>query len=129
MGIIETNIFPGAVYDSYKMSIYAQIYDSNGAFATYDFSQQITVIPNIMSNLSLVEQRLVSNDPTFDTNIILNQGSYLDSIREIQKISSLINHQSLSDKFGLKMFNNNTDLTIPPIYGPLEDFNGVLPVK
>ena len=129
MGIFQTNLFPGAVYDSYKMSIYVQIYDINGAFSIFDFPQQITVIPDLMSNLTIVEERLILNDPSFDINILLNEGSYLDSIREIQKISGLLNEKSLSDQMGLIKFNNNTDLTFPLIYGPLTNYNGILPVK
>ena len=110
------------------MNIYAQIYGSNGVFTTYDLTGSITVTPDIMIDLSKIAQALISKDSTFSTNILLSQGSYLQSIQEIQKISDLLNRQSLSDALGL-LGANSTEFKFPPIYGPLANYEGVLPVK
>lgn len=130
-GNLETNLFPGAVYDSHQMKIYAQIYDEHGAFEIYDFPESVLVISDKMTNLNTIEELLISEDPTFSTNIILNEGSnkYFDSIQEIQKISSLLNEQSLSDELNIMKLNNNTGLSFPQIYGPLSNYEGVLPVS
>ena len=127
-GFLQTYLFPGAVYNSYEMSIYAQVYDSGGAYTVYEFPQPIMVNPDLLSNLTTVEKYLISKDPTFSLNIALNQGSLLEIIQIIQKISGLLNDQSLSDELGLIKFSNNTELKFPQIYGPLVDFNKVLAV-
>lgn len=128
-GNLETTLFPGAVYDSFKMTIYAQIYGTSEVYTIFDLTDAVIVIPDIMSDLDTVEKRLISKDPTFSANILLSQGSYLESVQEIQRISGLLNEQSLSDELGLKTFNNNTDLKFPPVYGPLASYEGVVPVK
>jgi hypothetical protein len=67
--------------------------------------------------------KLVLADPFFSTNIILNQGSYLNSIQIIQKISSLLNVQSYSDKLGLLM--NKSSIPFPQTYGQMANYSGV----
>jgi len=67
--------------------------------------------------------KLISGDPYFSTNILLNQGSYLDTIQIIQTISSLLNAQSYSDKLGIIL--NNCSISFPRIFGPMSNFTGV----
>jgi hypothetical protein len=68
----------------------------------------------------------MTEDPSSDTNIILNEGSFIKSIQEIQRISSLLNDQSLSDKLGLIL---KADAPIfPQTYGPLWNYSSVVPV-
>jgi hypothetical protein len=127
-GYLQTNLFSGAIYNLHQMNIYAQIYGSDGVFTIYDLLDSVTVIPDTMSDLSKLEQSLIKKDPTFSTNILLSQGSYLQSIQEIQKISDLLNRQSLSDALGL-LGLQSTEFKFPPIYGPLAKYEGVLAVK
>jgi hypothetical protein len=108
------------------LKVYVQIYDDDKAFAIYEIPQPITVLPNF-SNLQTTIDQLISKNPLFSTNIILNEGSYLLSIQEIQRISSLLNEQSLSDKFGL-ILNGNAPF-FPQTFGPLSNYSGVFPVK
>ena len=70
--------------------------------------------------------RLISGDPFFDLNQILHRGSYLLSIQEFQKLGSILNQQSLSDKVGLIL--NDSSTFFPQIYGPLANYSGVNPV-
>ena len=122
---LTTKLFAGAIYNSYQMSIYIQVFDSNGAFTTYVINQPVTVLPDI-SVLESNINKIISRDPFLSTNIILNQGSYLNSIQELQLISSLLNQQSLADKFGL--ISNMSSPIFPYTYGPLSNFSGVAPV-
>jgi hypothetical protein len=124
-GILKTTLFSGAVYNSYQLKVYAQIYDNDKAFAIYEIPQSITVLPDY-SNLETTIDKLVSKNPLFSTNIILNEGSCLLSIQEIQRITSLLNEQSLSDKLGL-ILNGNAPI-FPQTYGPLLNYSGVIPV-
>ena len=50
----------------------------------------------------------------------------MSSIQIIQKLASLLNEQSYSDKLGL-ILNQNSSSTIafPQIYGPMANFSGV----
>ena len=120
----STNIFAGPSCDSYQKVIYVQVYDNDGAFTTYEIPVSITVNPDL-TDIETVMEKLISFEPYFSTNILLSQGSYLESIQIIQKISSLLNIQSNSEKFAL--FLNNSIL-FPQIYGPMENYTGVSPV-
>ena len=108
------------------MQIYVQIYDNDEAFTTYEIEQPITVLPDV-SNLQIIKEKLILNDPFFESNRLLNVGSFLSSIEELQVISSLLNVESLADKKGLILTNNLT--RFPQIYGPMSTFSGVIPVK
>ena len=66
--------------------------------------------------------KLISTDPYFSINIVLNQGSFLESIQIIQKISSLLNTQSYADK--LAIIFNESSIAFPQIYGPMGDYIG-----
>jgi hypothetical protein len=109
------------------MNIYAQIYDENGAFTVYNIPDTIIVQPDF-TFLSEIEQGLVSKNSSFETNKILNGGSFLSSLQEIQPISSLLNEQSLKDMKGLIEYLNSRNIppTFPQIYGPLYNYDGVL---
>jgi len=111
------------------MIIYAQIYDDNGAFSVYNIPDTIIVQPDFAS-LSEIVVGLITKNSSFETNKILNGGSYLPSLQEIQPISSLLNEQSLKDVLGLiESLNNRRVLsTFPQIYGPLNNYDGVIPV-
>ena len=104
------------------MNIYVQVYDNDGAFSVYDISNSITVSPDL-TNLEIIMDKLISNDPYFSANIILNQGSYLDSIQIIQVISSILNEQSYSEKSS--MIANKSSIAFPKIFGPMENYTGV----
>ena len=119
-------MFPGAIYDSNQMKIYVQIYDNDGAFTIYDLPQFITVRPDTR-NLSTTINNLIRKEPTDKLNIILNEGFLIESTQEIQRISSLLNVQSLSDKFGL-ILSKNAPL-YPQVYGPLMNFSGLIQVN
>jgi hypothetical protein len=125
-GVLKTKLFSGAVYDSYQMNVYMQIYDNDTAFGVYEIEQAITVYPDFSSFQAEIEQ-LITQNPLFRTNIILNEGSYLESIQEIQRISSILNEQSLSDKYGL-ILNGNAPI-FPQTFGPLSNYTGVTQVN
>lgn len=82
------------------MSIYAQVYDTNDAFTIYQISNEITVLPDI-SNLNTLMEQIINSDTSFLSNLILYEGNYVTSIQELQRISSLLNELSMSDKYGL----------------------------
>ena len=100
-GNLQTTLFVGAPYNSYVMNIYAQIYDANGAFQTCYLNQTITVFPEEESLTQLCMNDIISGDTSNSINQILYEGSYLDSLQEIQRISSEMNLQSLQDKLGV----------------------------
>ena len=129
-GILQTYLFPGAIYNSHQMSIYAQIYDAENAFTIYNFTSSITVIPDENVDLNTLEDRLITQDPTFEINIALNENSFKNQIvfEKLQYIIDLLNEQSLSDKLGLNVFNNGKGTRFPQIYGPLSNYNGVVMV-
>jgi len=121
-GIYNTTLLAGAVYNSYKLRLYAQIFDDDGAFTIYHFNKTITVEPNFI-NYTVSLENLNSGNAFLSPNDILSQGSYLSSVQETQNIASLLNQQSLSDKLGL-IFNDSYTL-FPLTYGPLANFDGV----
>ena len=79
-----------------------------------------------MSNVTSNIENLISGQTAFISNQILSQGSFLESIQELQKIASILNQQSLSDKKGLVLNDNTT--TFVEIYGPYANYYGVTPV-
>ena len=104
------------------MNIIVQVYDNNGAFTTYEIETPITVLPDL-TNLETIMDKLISADPYFSLNIILNQGSFIKSIQIIQTVSSILNTQSYSHKLG--MILNKSSIAFPQIYGPMENYTGV----
>ena len=108
------------------MRLFVQVYDDDGAFVIYEISQSIIVRPNL-TDLDTTIQKLILPDLNFDTNVVLNQGSYLPCVQIIQIISSLINEQSLSDKLGLILKDNSSSYLFPQTYGAIENFTGVNP--
>lgn len=118
-----TSLFAGPSYDSYLVNIYVQVYDNDGAFTIYDITTPVKVIPDL-TKINTIMDKLIFADPLFSTNVILNQGSYLNSIQIIQTISSLQNDQSFSDKLGILM-NKNISSAFPQIYGPMANYSGV----
>jgi len=104
------------------MNFYVQIYDNDKAFAVYEITQSTIVLPDFFE-IDMTINQLINKSPYFSTNIILYEGSYLLSIQEIQRISSLLNEQSLSDKLGL-ILNGNAPI-FPQIFGPLSTYSGV----
>ena len=124
-----TKLFGGAVYDSYKIyNIYVQVYDDDGSYTTYQIAESIIVLPDLANLLSIMNSLITAN-PYFSTNVILNQGSYLSSLQEIQRISSLLNEQSLSDKLALNLLNESSKVFFQDTYGPLSTYFGVIPVR
>jgi hypothetical protein len=112
--------FSGAIYDSNQMSIYVQVYDSDGAFSIFNLEKTTLTVAGDLenSNFTSFTQRLVTGDLSIETNRILDEGAYLPSIQEIQRMASMLNEQSLDDKQKLK---EDTPL-FPRIYGPLWNF-------
>jgi len=121
----EVKLFAGAIYDCNLMNLYVQVYDNDGAFTIYEIPQSITVYPH-ETNLTSLMNDLITENPSFDSNIILYEGSFKESIQEIQRISSLLNYQSLSNKLGLIMKGDAP--IFPQTYGPLWNYSGVIPV-
>ncbi len=124
-GQLETRLFPG--YAANQATIYVQIYDDNEAFAIYKIQTPITILA-YRNNFTNTLSKLISHDPLFETNQILNEGSYLPSLQEIQTISSLLNDQSLADKFGLISSLKNTSL-FPQSFGPLFKYSAIRTVR
>jgi len=87
--------------------------------------QNITVTPD-MSILGSTIESLINGDSFSSINQILSQGSFLSTIEEFQKVSSILNQQSLSDRVGLML--NDSSTQFPQMYGPLEKYAGVVPV-
>jgi hypothetical protein len=81
-----------------------------------------------VSYLRTIEEKIILANSTFIYNIILNEGDYLNSIQVLQTLSSIVNEQSLSDKIGLTLYENETT-KFPQIYGPLSNYTGVSPVS
>jgi hypothetical protein len=124
-GQLETRLFPG--YASNQAKIYVQIYDNDEAFAVYEIKNPITILAD-RNNFTNTLSKLISRDPLFETNLILNEGSYLPSLQEIQTISSLLNDQSLADKFGLISSLKNKSL-FPQTFGPLFKYSTIRKVR
>ena len=120
-GQLETRLFPG--YASNQAKIYVQVYDNDEAFAVYEIQNPITILAD-RNNFTYTLSKIISRDPLFETNRILNEGSYLPSLQEIQTISSLINEQSLADKFGLISSLKNASL-FPQTFGPLFKYSTI----
>ena len=124
--LFTTTLISGAVYNSYALNVYIQVYDMNGAYTSYEINRTITVTPDFV-NFTSTTDGLISNSPNLDLNRILMQGSYLNSLQIMLVISSLLNEQSMSDKLGL-LLNNETLHFFPRTYGPLSNYAGVVPV-
>ena len=120
-----TKIFPGATYNSNQMNIYAQIYDNDDAFTVYEINEPIQIIVD-NNDFSTIENLLLMNSSA-STNAILSAGFSSKSTVEIQRISSLLNRQSFSDKLGLILTNNAP--IFPQIYGSNANYNGIQEVK
>ena len=120
-----TKLFLGAVYYSLEMSIYVQVYDNDEAYTIFNIPQNVIVYSN-ESDLELIMERLISSDSSFESNLKLNEGAFTESIQDLQKISSFLNKQSLSDKLGL--ISTGKSRIFPKVYGPLSNYSGVIPV-
>ncbi len=124
-GHLETRLFPG--YASNQAIIYVQIYDNDEAFAVYGIQNPITILAD-RDNFTNTLSKLISHDLLFETNRILNEGSYLQSLQEIQTISSLLNDHSLADKFGLISRLKNESLFLQT-FGPLFKYSSIRNVR
>ena len=118
-------LFVGAIDNSYQVNFYVQIYDNDGAFTVFNIPESLMIYPN-ETNLETIMNGLITEDPSLQTNAILNEGSFAASIQEIQRISSLLNYQSLSDKLGLILSGDAP--IFPQSYGPLSNYSGVIQV-
>ena len=122
-----TKLFTGAIYASYQMTIYVQVYDNDGAYTVYELDEPIFVVPN-SSGLTVSEEKLILSDPNFEVNQLLNEGEFLPSIQELQAISSLMNLESLSDTYGMILLNKSS-IFFPQKFGPLSNYSGVSAVR
>jgi hypothetical protein len=121
----DVKLFAGAIYNSNRMNLYIQVYDNDGAFSIFNIPHCITVNSH-ETNLTSLMNDLITDNPLSDTNIILYEGSFKESGQEIQRISSLLNDQSFSDKLGLILKGDSP--IFPQLYGPLSNYFGVIPV-
>jgi hypothetical protein len=121
----DVKLFAGAIYNSNQMNLYIQVYDNDGAFTIFNIPHYI-IVNSHETNLTSLMIDLITDNPLSDTNIILYEGSFKESIQEIQRISSLLNDQSLSDKLGLILKGDAP--IFPQTYGPLWNYSGVMPV-
>jgi hypothetical protein len=121
----DVKLFAGAIYNSNQMNLYIQVYDNDGAFSIFNIPHYI-IVNSHETNLTSLMNDLVTDNRLSDTNIILYEGSFKESVQEIQRISSLLNYQSLSDKLGLIL--KGDALMFPQTYGPLWNYSGVIPV-
>ena len=128
-GLLTTRLFPG--YNSNQFYIYVQVYDNDEAFAVYNIETPITVWTDRsnLTNLTNTITKLINGDPLFQSNVILNEGSYLSCVQEIQTISSLLNDHSLSDKFGLVSHEKKDLPLFPQTFGPLFKEFSIRPVS
>jgi len=122
----NTKLFLGAVYNSLQMNIYVQVYDNDEAYTIYNILRNVIVYSN-ETDLELIMEKLISSDTSFESNIILNEGAFTGSIQDLQRISSLFNSQSLSDKLGL-ILGGKASIIFPQTYGPLSNYSGAIPV-
>jgi hypothetical protein len=122
---ITTKLFAGAVYDSYKMYVYAQVYDENDAFTVFSIDEPVIVVPDYNDVIvDRVKLKLESKTLESETN--------LERIAGIQRISSLLNLQSLEDKLGImnqSKKSQNNKILFPNLYGPLSEYAGITPVS
>ena len=107
------------------MNIYVQVYDDDEAYTIFNIPQNVIVYSN-ETDLELIMEKLISSDSTFESNIILNEGAFTGSIQDLQRISSLFNSQSLSDKLGLILGGKAS--IFAKVYGPLSNYSSVIPV-
>jgi hypothetical protein len=123
----STKLFLGAVYNTLEMSIYVQVYDNDEAYTIYYIPQNIIVYSNESeTDLELIMEKLISTDSSFESNLKLNEGAFMGSIQVLQKISSFLNKQSLSDKLGL--MSTGKPPIFPKVFGSLSNYSGVIPV-
>jgi hypothetical protein len=122
---ITTKLFAGAAYDSYKMYVYAQVYDENDAFTVFSIDEPVIVVPDYNDVIvDRVKLKLESKTLESETN--------LERIAGIQRISSLLNLQSLEDKLGImnqSKKSQNNKILFPNVYGPLSEYAGITPVS
>jgi hypothetical protein len=119
-------LFAGAIYNSNQMNLYVQVFDNDGAFTIYEMPQPIAIYHD-ETNLTSLMNDLITENPLLDSNVILNEGTFVKSMQEMQRISSLLNDESLSDKLGLILKGDAP--IFPQTYGPLWKYSGVIPVN
>ena len=124
---ITTKLFAGAAYDSYKMYVYAQVYDENDAFTVFSIDEPVIVVPDYNEViLDRVKLKIETNTLESETN--------LERIAQIQRISSLLNLQSLEDKLGInklimdQLKKTQNKILFPNEYGPVSEYAGITPV-
>ena len=115
------------------MRVYVQVYDEEGAYTIFDIVDEVTVRPDEtdLTQMNKIMDKLILGDVEFATNKILNEGSFLMRIAEIQRLSSLLNIKSQSDKMSIINYGDKTltQLAFPQTYGPLAEFVGVQTVN
>ena len=111
------------------MRVYVQVYDEDGAYAIFYIEDLVTVRPDEsdLTQMNMIMDELILGDVDFASNKILNEGSFLMRIAEIQRISSLLNIKSQSDKLSIINYGDKTltQLAFPQIYGPSAEYRGV----
>jgi hypothetical protein len=120
---ITRKLFAGAVYDAYKMYVYAQVYDENDAFTVFSIDEPVKVLP-VHNDVIVDRVKLTIESDKLDSE------TNLERIADIQRISSLLNLQSLEDKLGIldQSKNLQNKILFPHFYGPLSEYAGITPV-
>ena len=102
-GNLITKLFPGAIYDFNKLNIIVKIYDNDNAFTLYEINQPLIIIKE---DLIQQEIEIEFDNLIYDINRILNQGNYLSTLEEIQRLNGLMNIISYIHKYRLKLFSS-----------------------
>jgi hypothetical protein len=106
------------------MYVYAQVYDENGAFTVFSIDEPVIVVPDY-NDVIVDRVKLTIESYTLDSE------QSFERIAEIQRISSLLNLQSLEDKLGImgqSKKSQNNKILFPIVYGPLSEYSGIMPV-
>jgi hypothetical protein len=115
------------------MRVYVQVYDEDGAYTIFEIEDEVTVRPDESdkTQMGMIIAKLISGDVDFASNKILNEGSFLMRIAEIQRISSLLNIKSQDDKLSIINYGDKilTQLAFPQIYGPSDEYKGAQMVE
>jgi hypothetical protein len=99
-GILSTQLPLGSIYDSYKLSIYVQIFDNDNGIAYYTIPTQVTVEADVAATQS-VFAAITSSNTNSPVLASLYSGSSQASIQNILSLSSVLNTMSLSDKVSI----------------------------
>jgi hypothetical protein len=96
-GTMSTELPPGAPYDAYRMQIRVQIFDDEGAYATYTMPYVLTVYPNTTRIWSMFNN-LLSQNTKFNANLELYGGETKTMLNNLLLLAAGLNDMSILDK-------------------------------